>query len=140
MELLLSLSSGIAPRIETYPAYGYKPNEGGWETGIDSLCRPILVQKLELGSGMLERAETARIDFSGTAAGVGVTASSRRALSRCRDAVVRSCNQLAKPAFSAGSDAAWLGAQRTPERPGCKQTPGNWGRVSTIDSLSQMEP
>ena len=42
--------------------------------GIHSFSHLILVQKLEFGSGWLEGAETARIHFSGSAAGVGVMA------------------------------------------------------------------
>ena len=40
--------------------------------GIHSFCHLILFQKLEFHSGLLEWAETARIHFSGIAAGVGV--------------------------------------------------------------------
>ena len=91
--------------------------------GIHSFCHLILAEKLEFRSGLLKGAETARIHFSGTAAGVGVRALSSRALSQRRDRVGRSRNQLAKAAFSAGSDAAGLGAHRTPERPGANLLP-----------------
>jgi hypothetical protein len=47
---------------------------GSWEIGIHSFCHLILVQKLEFRSGVLAWAETARIRFSGTAAGLGVMA------------------------------------------------------------------
>jgi hypothetical protein len=70
--------------------------------GIHSFCHLILVQKLEFRPGLLEWAETARIHFSGTAAGVSVMAHFQARANQRRDTVARSRNQLAKAAFSAG--------------------------------------
>jgi hypothetical protein len=67
----------------------------------------MLVQKREFRSGLLRWAETARIHFFRRALLALVSRPiSRRALSQRRDTAVRSRNQLAKAAFSAGTDAA----------------------------------
>ena len=85
--------------------------------GIHSSCHLIPVQKLEFRSGLLEWAETGRIHFSGSAAGVGVTAHLQARAETTQGQVARSRNPLAKAAFSAGADAVGLGAHRTLERP-----------------------